>query len=135
MPFNQQMSFPRELELHTTPQGTRLFARPIREIEILRKKKHRWLNQELKPGENLLSDIKGELFEIRADIEPGKATRVGFSLRGEEVFYDVAAQTLSALGESVPLAPNDDGRITLHILLDRTSLEIFGNEGLVFMPF
>ena len=135
MPFNQQMSFPRELELHTTPQGTRLFARPIREIEILRKKKHRWLNQELKPGENLLSDIKGELFEIRADIEPGKATRVGFSLRGEEVFYDVAEQTLSALGESVPLALNNDGRITLHILLDRTSLEIFGNEGLVFMPF
>ena len=38
MPFNQQMSFPCELTLRTTPEGIRLFREPVKEIENLHQK-------------------------------------------------------------------------------------------------
>ena len=33
MPFNQQLSFPCELTLRSTPRGPRLFKWPVKEIE------------------------------------------------------------------------------------------------------
>ncbi len=133
MPFNQQMCFPRELTLRATPDGIRLFIQPVREIENLHTKKHAWADRPLKPGENLLDGIEGELFDIRAEIERGKATEVGLTLRGEKVGYEVARQRVTALGRSAPLAPIA-GKITLQILLDRTTIEVFGNDGRISMP-
>jgi len=133
MPFNQQMSFPRELTLRTTPDGIRLFIAPVREIEGIREHSHRWEGQPLSPGENPLAGLRGELFDIRAEIDPGTATEVGFTLRGEPVRYDVGTETLSCLGKDAPLRLQD-GRIRLQILLDRTSIEVFGNDGRVSMP-
>ena len=133
MPFNQQMSFPRELTLRTTPEGVRLFIQPVREIETLHASEHSWADAALTPGRDLLAGIEGELFDIRAEIEPGRATEVGFTLRGERVRYDVAAATLTCLGQAAPL-PQADGRLRLQILLDRTSIEVFGNDGAISMP-
>jgi len=133
MPFNQQMSFPVELTLRTTPEGIRLYRKPVKEIENIHAKKHSWGDVALKPGENLLSGISGELFDIRAEVEPGKASEFGLTLRGEEVKYDVAGKRLTCLGRSAPLAP-EGNRIRLQILLDRASIEVFGNDGRVPMP-
>lgn len=136
MPFNQQMSFPCELTLQTTLEGIRLFRRPVREIENIHQKAHSWENQRLKPGENLLKGISGELFDIRAEVELGEATEFGFDIRGEKVRYHVAEKQLSCLGKSAPLLRLHDrngNRIKLQILVDRTSLEVFGNEGRVSM--
>jgi len=133
MPFNQQMSFPRELTLRTTPEGVRLLIKPVREIESLHTKKHTFTDLMLQAGANPLAGLEGELFEIRAQIEPRAASEVGFTLRGEKVAYSVSDQTVSCLGRSAPLAPIE-GKIDLQILLDRTSIELFGNDGLVSMP-
>jgi len=134
MPFNQQMSFPTELALRTTPEGVRLTKKPVREIENIHAKKHSWASRALAPGgENLLSGLEGELFDIRAEIELGQATEVGFTLRGQKVRYDAAAKEVTALGKKAPLAPIE-GRIRLQILLDRTSIEVYGNDGLISMP-
>ena len=133
MPFNQQMTFPVELTLRRTPAGPRLCSRPVKEIAGLHKKKHAWADTVVTPGENLLADLSGDLFEIRAEIEPAGATQVGFILRGEDVTYDAAAATISCLGHTAPL-PAEGGRIKLHILLDRASIEVFGNDGLISMP-
>jgi len=133
MPFNQQMSFPVELRLRTTPDGVRLCRTPAREIETVRSKKHSWKDAAIRPGENLLKDLAGELFEIRAEIVPGRAAEVGFTLRGEKVQYDVAKKTVACLGKTAPLAPAG-GKVQLQILLDRTSIEVFGNDGLISMP-
>ncbi len=133
MPFNQQMSFPCELTLRTTPEGIRLFRAPVREISNIHATKHSWADVALKPGENPLADISGELLDVRAEIELGDATEVGLTLRGEGVQYNVAGKSLSCLGQSAPLSPLD-GRIRLQVLLDRTSLEVFGNDGRVSMP-
>ncbi|MCC6443885.1 MAG: hypothetical protein IT210_10585 [Armatimonadetes bacterium] len=54
MPFNQQMSFPCDLFLRTTPRGIRLCCQPAQEIETLRLRAHIWQDWPLKPGDDLL---------------------------------------------------------------------------------
>ena len=132
MPFNQQMTFPCELTLRTTAEGIRLFRKPVREIETIHKRRHSWQNQPLTSTSNLLGGIEGELFDIRAEIEFGDARAVGFTVRGEDIHYDVNAQELTCLEKSAPLQ-SIDGRLQLQILVDRTSIEVFGNDGRLSM--
>lgn len=127
MPFNGQMSFPSELTLKSTAAGPRLFRTPIREVATLHDKVRTWTDLKLAPGENPLADLNGDLFHIRAEIEPGDARAVGFIIRGEPVRYTVAEKKLAALGE-LP-ADLKDGRLTLEILVDRTTIETFVNNG------
>jgi len=126
MPFNQQMSFPCELTLRTTDEGIRLYRWPVKEIESLYKKKHEVKKMRLKPGENPLKDIKAELIDLHADITMGSAKKVVFNLRGSPVTYD--GHTLATARGRGALKPRD-GRITVRILIDRGSVEAFGNEG------
>lgn len=128
MPFNQQMSFPCELTLRTTSEGIRLHREPVAEIETLHAYTHAWSNIALKPGEDLLAGLTGELFDIRAEVALNDASAVGFKIRGEDVRYDVARKQLTFLERSGPLVPQD-GKIRLHILVDRISIEAFGNNG------
>ena len=58
--------------------------------------------------------------------------QVGFTIRGEKIQYNVAEAKLSCLEKSASLSPIDN-RITLQILVDRTSIEVFGNDGRVSM--
>jgi sucrose-6-phosphate hydrolase SacC (GH32 family) len=133
MPFNQMMLFPVTLTLHTTEEGTRMFARPVREIEKLHKRQWRWKNKTLKPAENLLSDVSGELFHIRAELKVGDSQEIGFTIRDIPVVYNVRKQELSCQKKAAPLQPVD-GKISIELLVDRTSIEIFGNGGGVYMP-
>jgi len=130
MPFTQQLSFPTEVTLRTTPDGLRMYRVPVREIAKLHQREHTWANVVLKPGDNMFSGLTGELFDIRVEFELGDAKLFGVKVRGEPVHYDVAAKTLSCRGKSAPLSP-ENGRIKLQILVDRTSLEVFGNDGRV----
>ena len=128
--FNQQLSFPTALTLHAFPEGLRVCRQPIREIEKLRVKEHSWRDLTLNPGENPIASIKGDLFEIRAEIEVGNASDVGFSIRGVPINYSVKDRKLSLFGNNAPME-QVAGRIALQILVDRTSLEVFGNGGRV----
>ena len=128
MPFNQQMSFPCELTLRTTSDGIRLHREPVAEIENIHTYTHAWSDLPLKPGEDLLAGLTGELFDIRAEIALDDAAAVGFNIRGQDVRYDVAEQQLTFLERSGPLAPRN-GKISLQILVDRISIEAFGNAG------
>jgi sucrose-6-phosphate hydrolase SacC (GH32 family) len=132
MPFTNQMSFPRELTLVTTPAGIRMVRKPVREIESIRGREWKFQNLVLKPGENPLADIEGELLEIQATIEVGSAAKVGLRLRDESIRYSVADHRLRCLSKSAPLEAKD-GVLDLRILLDRASIEIFADGGLVTM--
>ena len=132
MPFNQQMSFPCELTLHRTSDGLRLHRQPVREIAGLYGKEQSWHDLTLAPGENPLHSLSGDLWDENAEFEIGTATAVVFRVRGTDVLYDVKAQTLTALGRTAPLKL-DGNRLTLRLLIDRTSLEVFGNGGQVSM--
>ncbi len=132
MPFNQQMSFPCELKLEPSPEGLRLCRLPVKEIERLHDRKYAWAGKTLQPGENPLDGIAGDLFDLRAELEPAGASEFGFKIRGESIAYTVAGGKFACLGRSVEMPPVA-GRIRLQILADRSSLEVFGNDGLAPM--
>ncbi len=139
MPFNQQMSFPCELRLQSTPLGLRLSRWPVDEIRGLYTREHTW--GALVPGSQPVDLEVGQegLLDILAVINPGDADEVGLLIHGERVSYQPGSRTLTCLGRSAPLDPVN-GRITLRCLVDRTSLEVFGSRGLLsmsscFLPF
>jgi fructan beta-fructosidase len=134
MPFNQMMLFPVTLSLRTTEEGLRMLARPIREIERLYKRKWQWKNKIIKPGDNLLSELSGELFHILVELQVNDDVQeTGFVIREIPVVYNVQRQELSCHKKTAPLIPVYD-KIRLELLVDRTSIEIFGNEGRIYMP-
>ena len=128
MPFNQQMSFPCVLTLHRLKDGLHLFKQPAREIERLHEKPHRWRDLTLQPGENPLSTVSGDLFDIRVELEMADAAEFGVKARGASVSCNVKEQMLSSAGRTAPLEM-ENGRIQLQILVDRTSFEVYGNHG------
>jgi fructan beta-fructosidase len=133
MPFNQMMSFPCELSLRTFPEGIRLCWQPVREIEKLRARTTRIEPQPLPPGANPLAQIVGELFDVRAELGVGRAAELGLGVGGTEIVYDVKKSELMVRGKRAPLRAVE-GKVRLRMLRDRTSLEIFGNDGELFMP-
>lgn len=132
MPFNQQMSFPCELTLRNTPEGIRLFRQPVEEIKNIYNKEYLLEDLAIKPEENAISGISGELFDIHAEIDLGNADKIEFIIRGEKIEYNAIEKQLSCLGRSASLKPIQ-GKIKFQILVDRTSIEIFGNDGQVSM--
>jgi sucrose-6-phosphate hydrolase SacC (GH32 family) len=133
MPFNQQMTIPAELTLHSTAEGPRLRMNPIKELESLRRKTHTWTDLVLKANENPLDELRGDLFDLEVEFQPGAGTQTMFDLRGHKVVYDARTQTLSSGKLRTSLKP-ENGTIHLRMLLDRTSIEVFGNQGRVYLP-
>jgi fructan beta-fructosidase len=134
MPFNQQMSCPYELKLRKHGYGSyRLFALPIKEVDGLRGQARSWKDLEVKPGENALAGMAGDVWDIQAEMEVGSAKEVGFRVRGRTVSYSVKAKSLGSGNLSAPMGLKD-GRIKMRILVDRASVEVFGNDGEAVMP-
>lgn len=133
MPFNQMMGLPVELTLHSTGSGAALRVNPVRELASLRETTHVIKPQVLKPGANPLAGLQGDLFEITAEIAVGDAKEISLNLRGAPVIYNVADQKISCLGNQAALAPQN-GEISLHIFVDRASVDIYGGDGTLYLP-
>jgi fructan beta-fructosidase len=133
MPFNQMMGLPITLTLRTTEDGPRLFAQPVKEFNSLRSKSTRIKAQPLRPGGNPLAGLRGELLDLEAELAVGDAREVGFVLRGVKVSYDARKQELTC-GDKKAALKAGNGKIRLRLLVDRTSLDIFGNDGRLYMP-
>jgi sucrose-6-phosphate hydrolase SacC (GH32 family) len=134
MPFNQSMTIPLELKLTATPDGPRLTFTPVRELEVLRAKSHRFDGATLTPGgANPLAGVRGELLEVRAEIVPGDASEIRFVVRGATLAYDVAKQELVVNQHRAP-APLRHGNLRLIVYCDRTGLEVFAGDGLGYVP-
>jgi fructan beta-fructosidase len=131
MPFNQMMGIPVELTLRTTDDGLRLCANPVKELTLLRANSYHVKPQKL--DQNPLVGIYGELFDITAELTPGDATEIALQVRGVAVSYDARKQELTCQGTKAPLKPIS-GKIRLRLLVDRTSIDIFGNDGRLYMP-
>jgi fructan beta-fructosidase len=133
MPFNQMVLFPVSLTLHTTTDGIRMYAEPVREIETLHQQRWQWSNQVVHPGENPLGAVNGKLFHIQAALKPQDAQVCKIVVRDIPITYDVLAKQLTCEGKSAPLDMKE-GKISLEILVDRMSIEIYANGGRVYMP-
>lgn len=128
MPFNQAFSFPHELTLHKTEDGIRMFAKPVREIEKIHKRKHAAKPQDLTADSPVSLAVSGRLFDVRATFELGDAKRIGVDIGGNTIVYDAVAKKLNG----APMKPRG-GRISMQVLVDRPMIETCGNGGAVFI--
>jgi len=136
MPFNGQMSFPTELSLRSIRNGLVLCRKPVSSISTLFDHDLLKKDKNLIPGikGNLLSGITGDAVFIRAVLQPKSSDRFGIIVRngkkseGTDIQYDSAKKILFVNGEKMILEPIA-GKIELEIILDRSSIEVFGNNG------
>jgi fructan beta-fructosidase len=142
------MTLPRELLLRHLDAGVRLIQRPVAELERLRGQCTHWSDRTIMPDTGLWHRDIGDALEIVMTIQPGSATEYGVRVVSGEheqttIGYDVRAATLfvdrTRSGKTDfkrafpgrhggPLSPAN-GAVTLRIYLDRSSVEVFGNDG------
>ncbi|MBC6108868.1 glycoside hydrolase family 32 protein [Pedobacter fastidiosus] len=155
-PWKGQMSIPRDLSLKTTGDGVRLFQQPTNIISD-NLKKH--ANGKAASKQNVALDgnvdfgVSQNSYWIDAEFSVNEAKNFGFKIaqlkddKGNvvkeiEVGYDVTKKQLYVdCSRSEKGIKNDkniiqtatvnpkDGKIKLQVLLDKSSLEVFGNGG------
>ena len=134
MVFNQSMSIPMEHKLVETPEGIRLTRTPVKELEALRVKNYRFTNLQIKEGSaNPFRNISVKLAELHTQFAPGNSKKVTLNVRGVDIVFDAAKNELQVDSVAAPVKLIN-GKLKLVIFADRTGVEIFVNDGLVFMP-
>jgi fructan beta-fructosidase len=128
MPFNQQMTVPCELTLRPTDEGVRMFAWPVEQLDSLRVRGQRWTD--VKPTDDPVVGPTSDLLSVRIDARMGALGSISLSIPGASVAYDASKRLLSCGNLDVPMG-TEDGRLRLRILVDRGSVEVFGNDGRV----
>ena len=128
MPFNQTFTVPTNLTLHTTKDGIRMFATPIKELLKLRKPDpKRATNKELKPDAPIEFSVDDQLFDIVVTLKKGTARKAVLRFGANAAAYDFSAEKL----DEMPLAMAD-GKVTFRVLVDRPMYELIGGGGACF---
>jgi fructan beta-fructosidase len=143
-------SLPRVLRLKTYPDGIRLIQAPVKEAEGLRTRqlfRGNRLSIQQANDEIYAANVLGDTLEIEAEIVPREGGEIGFRLRkgpSEETLVGISAKTHEVFIDRthsglVSFAPDFPGRhhatlhwtssAKLHIFLDRSSVEVFANDG------
>ena len=138
--WNGMMTVPRELSI----RNGRVYANPVRELEQYRTDPVEYQNLTLQ-GKRELDGIRGRVMDVTVEIQSGEYESFRIHVAKDERFYteisyDPRGQILTfdrtysgmrrdfACRRSMSVRAHD-GRITLRILLDRYSVEIFANDG------
>jgi len=136
-------AFPLDLTLRTTSEGLRLHAEFIPELQKLRNEGTKQENIVLRSGKPVkVGDISGPV-EIIAEFDPGKASQITFTGPELDISWSAGSQEVKvkevgkpeaetygywADGKVARLNPKN-GRMTLHILLDISSVEVTTSAG------
>lgn len=123
--WNQQMTFPTNMSLRSTPEGPRLAFWPVSEVRGLRVRSVTAMDG--------FYDVPSGLLDAEGDWTVPAAGILTVTINGIVVKFDAETHILSALDKSVTLT-NSGPRFSLRVLADRTSLEIFAQNGLTSMP-
>lgn len=151
--FRGALTFPREVGLTRTPQGLRLTQQPAREIEALRGQ--HWNARNLRVNGTVpLRGASGELRDLTVTFRPGptpaarfglrvragpeSGTRIGYATREAQLFIDRSRSGQVAFNAAFPAVhtaplPLTGGAVTLRVLIDRTSVEVFSGDGTLVM--
>ncbi|MCY7756450.1 GH32 C-terminal domain-containing protein [Bacillus inaquosorum] len=151
-PWRSAASIPRELKLKTLTGGVRIVQTPVKELQTIRGTSKKWKNQTISPAsQNVLAGLSGDAYELHAEfqVSPGSAPEFGFKVRtGENQFTKVGYDrkntklfvdrsesgnvtfnpTFNTGIQTAPLKPVN-GTIKMRIFVDRSSVEVFGNDG------
>lgn len=148
-PWKCQMTFPLSVELKTINNEVVLVQNPVRELASLRQTKYSFCRKKLHEIQLELGKIKGPLLEINVTFNPANSSKTGFRIcKGKDevttVFYDNKKNELvvdrSKSGNTgfdsdffpisvAPLKPMANRLVNMHILIDKSSVEVIGNEG------
>jgi fructan beta-fructosidase len=132
-PFTMLLSFPTTLSLRTTSEGVRLCREPVEAIRSLRTRTYDFPAGPLTPSA-LLTELEGEAWDIEAVFRIGALSAVLMKIGGDEYVYCPASQMLSG-PQGAMMIPLSDRRLQLRILVDRTTVEIFGDRGQAYGMF
>lgn len=137
------MSLPRVAEL----DGDRILFSPVEEIESRRSNAYEQANIELS-GERKLA-ISGDSYELQVEFEAGNAGEFGLKLRTDEAGQEetvIAYQQEEGMllldreragigpgGQRKAAVPLQEGKLSLRIFVDKSSVEVFAGDGEVVM--
>jgi fructan beta-fructosidase len=133
MPFNQGMSLPLTLGLRKTANGPRLTWSPVEELKALRVRKILNKTGTIGPGDSSRTGAKGELIELRAVFDTDTKSVLTLNVRGVSIVHDAGKREMRVGDLAVPL-PRAREKQRLVIYADRTSLEVFADGGLIYVP-
>jgi fructan beta-fructosidase len=128
MPFSQGMTVPLELTLHEVASGLRLFFYPVEELSKLRTGQISGNGLDRTTANQLMANAPGELFDIEVCLQPTSQSPVSLTIGEESITYDPAARSLNFAGQTAQLEPFT-GTLALRLLIDRSVLEVFANQG------
>jgi fructan beta-fructosidase len=147
-------SLPRELSLAQFPDGIRLVQKPIAEMKLLREREFLHVSNLSVPMAMQalrLANVRGETVEIEVELASGDAKEIGFRLRkgateetvvgftpeNKEVSVNRTRSGEVSFASEFPgrhtAALRQSSRLKLHIFLDRSSVEVFVNDGELVM--
>jgi fructan beta-fructosidase len=146
-PWRSAQSIPRDVSLDTIDGTVQLVQKPIPELRELREGYSCEQGRLITAGTSALS-TRGKALEIIAEFQVGTASQFGLKVRtgsgeetlvgydapGGDVFLDrtnsgqVSFSNLFPSRETAPLQAKD-GRVKLHIFVDWSSVEVFGDNG------
>jgi fructan beta-fructosidase len=147
-PWRSAMTVPRELSLRTVNGHVTLVQQPVHQLRELRTGHAFSINHRPVPVGTTALAARGKAVEIQASFRSGTASSYGLKVRtggGQEtvIGYDAAAgqvyidRTKSGVVDFSPDFPGvqraplaaHHGRVTLHILVDWSSVEVFADDG------
>ena len=143
IPWFGQMSLPRELSI----QNGRLYQRPLRELEGLRRDPVEYRGVTVENGEIALPGIQGRMMDIELELIPGEELynrfairfakndtfHTGVSFRPRESVLKVdrkfSGSRRAIIHQRRAKVPHESGRLKMRLILDRFSVEVFVNDG------
>ena len=148
--FVGRMTIPRQLGLRTFPAGVRLVQKPVAELAANRTGTQTWGSSTVTPGGNLFAGLTGDTYELQVEFQATGTTATEFGLRvrtgqngaqytiigyspaRRELFVDKDRGGGGYVGRHVaPLEPDAAGRVRIRVFVDRSSIEVFGNDDVV----
>lgn len=152
-PWRSAMSLPREVKLTQTPEGPRLSQSAVKQVDKLAQKPSYSdrKGSTIPEGTTMLpAATAGQVQQVDITFAPGTAKKSGVTVLGDGtsstvIGYDATTQKLFvdrtnsgntafhpafASLEDAPLTLDKDGNVTLRIYLDRSSVEVFAQNGL-----
>ena len=149
-PWRSAMSIPRDVSLETIDGNVQLVQTPIPELRELRQGDSCNSQNGLITAGTTALGTRGKALEIIAEFQvgtasqfglkvrtgPGEETLVGYDVPGGEVFVDRTksgqvgpSATCSRDRQADAPLSAENGRVKLHIFVDWSSVEVFGDDG------
>ncbi len=153
--WRSAMTAPRELTLQHTPGGVRLFSRPVKEMASLRGESVTLKSRSVTGEADLTPEISfpatpAEIvltfdsvqaardFGVVLSNDQGQQVRIGYEPAAKRFYVDRTGSgktdfSKDFAGKHTALAPVTTGPVTLHLLVDVASVELFADDGAVAM--